>query len=54
MNIVFTYENMSVGKFDREEDYIASNAMEPIDIKCSECDYVYKTKLEFNQSNFFD
>ena len=24
MNIVFTYENMSVGKFDREEDYIAS------------------------------
>lgn len=36
------------------EEYIASNAMDPIDIKCSDCDHVYKTKLEFNQSNFFD
>lgn len=35
------------------EDFVSSNAMAPVDITCSECEHQYKTKLEFNQSNFF-
>lgn len=45
-----TYETIK----NHIEEFVTSNAMEPVDITCSECDYVYKTKLEFNQSNFFD
>jgi hypothetical protein len=36
------------------EDFVSSNAMAPINITCNECTHVYKTTLEFNQSNFFE
>lgn len=35
-------------------DFVAANAIPPVDVECSECKTQYKVVLEFNQTNFFE
>lgn len=35
------------------QSVVSSNAMRAVDLQCNECTKLYKTNLEFNQSNFF-
>ena len=39
--------------FKSVTNFVAVNAVPPVDLTCNECSEPYKVNLEFNQSNFF-